>query len=148
MINPRWEHAADAYSSVGQIISLYAIALMPCNDVCTFRLRNPSLDEAFPVIEATCCLNVRPTSTSTSSLFCSQDSGVVDNRCSDRVLFPEKIVCSHFVALNDIFHFCSNFSSLVRSSWKAYLFVELFYRIVSSANNQTGNYKPLGKSIM
>ena len=89
------------------------------------------------------CLNVRPTSTSTSSLFCSRDSGVVDNRCSDRVLFPEKIVCSHFVAVNDIFHF----SSLVRSSWKA-SFVELFYRIVSSVNNQTGNYKPLGKSIM
>ena len=80
MINPRWEHAADAYSSVGQIISLYAIALMPCNDVCTFRLRNPSLDEAFPVIEATYCLNVRPSSTSTSSLFCSRDSGVVDGQ--------------------------------------------------------------------
>ena len=59
----------------------------------------------------------------------------MDNRCSDRVLFPEKIVCSHLVALNDIFHF----SSLVRSSWKASMFVELFYRIVSSANNQTGN---------
>ena len=102
MINPRREHAADAYSSVGQIIPLYAIALMPCNDVCTFCLRNQSLDEAFPVIEATCCLNVRP-STSTSGLFCFQESGVVDNRCSDRVLFPEKIVCSHFVALNEIF---------------------------------------------
>ena len=95
---------------------------MSRDDSCTFPLRNPSLDEAFPVIEATCCLNVRSSSTSTNSLFCSRDSGVVDNRCSDRVLFPEKIVCSHFVALNDIFHF----SSLVRSSWKASMLLSCF----------------------
>ena len=52
-------------------------ALMSRDDSCTFPLRNPCLDEAFPVIEATCCLNIRSSSTSTPKnfLFCSRDDG-------------------------------------------------------------------------
>ena len=126
---PRRSHAADAYSSVGRIICLYAIALISCDEVCTFRLRSPSLDEAFPVIEATCCLNVRPSSTSTPKYFVCFVLGMVVlwmvNGCSVGVRFLENRICSHFVALNDISHFCSQFSSIVRSSWRASMFAEL-----------------------
>lgn len=104
-------------------------ALMSRDDSCTFPLRNPSLDEAFPVIEATCCLNIRSSSTSTPKNFFCFVHGMMVNGCSDGVRFLENRICLHFVALNNMSHFCSHCSSMVKSSWRASMFAELLYRM-------------------
>ena len=107
-------------------------ALMSRDDSCTFPLRNPCLDQAFPVIEATCCLNIRSSSTSTPKNFFCFVHGMMVNGCSDGVHFLENRICLHFVALNNMSHFCSHCSSMVKSSWRASMFAELLYRMVST----------------
>ena len=109
-------------------------ALMSRDDSCTFPLRNPCLDQAFPVIEATCCLNIRSSSTSTPKNFFCFVHGMMVNGCSDGVHFLENRICLHFVALNNMSHFCSHCSSMVKSSWRASMFAELLYRMVSTCS--------------
>ena len=54
------------------------------------------------------------------------------NGCSDGVRFLENRICLRFVALNNMSHFCSHCSSMVKSSWRASMFAELLYRMVST----------------